>query len=440
MSTSVLLIEILLTPFIVTVYQTHNIQSADELREITAAGRELQVTASDPDLFYRTESADAFTFNDGALWGFHSASIFSSTANKNTNNFLISLGADGRDMNNRSAFGNGSAVSRLFLGIKYMTGNNTAINTPLYELVATGERNISLYRNIAYLPLGFLVEESMLDLTFTLENRDSFAFQNQLFSAATGIEDEVYTPIDPTDWQFATPKNTTATPKEPGQIIVNHTDSYDSFTVSATCQAPADGVLTLYLATWYPNTPYTVYRNGTQLYTGKIIDTQQMFTCGTVAAGDELRVEVTHPDQTWDQLPMTLQLDGAVLNEELFLQGFDKLNQHTLELTEFSNTRVAGTIHCKTDGLLYTSIPQNSNWTAYIDGKKANIALLEEAMICLELPEGTHTVQFRYRNNAFLIGCTISACSAAGLLICLYRKKSKSSHRKQSVEERSDAL
>ena len=63
---------------------------------------------------------------------------------------------------------------------------------------------------------------------------------------------------------------------------------------------------------------------------------------------------------------------------------------------------------CNRDGLLYSSIPQNGNWSVSVDGKEANIVLIGDCMIGVPLAEGDHTVTFIYRNTAFSIGWKIS--------------------------------
>jgi uncharacterized membrane protein YfhO len=77
-------------------------------------------------------------------------------------------------------------------------------------------------------------------------------------------------------------------------------------------------------------------------------------------------------------------------------------------LEAFSNTCIRGTIDCNRDGLMYTSIPQDGNWVAYVDGEKAEIVLVGEAMVALDLTEGSHDVEFRYENKAFNLGWKIS--------------------------------
>jgi uncharacterized membrane protein YfhO len=69
---------------------------------------------------------------------------------------------------------------------------------------------------------------------------------------------------------------------------------------------------------------------------------------------------------------------------------------------------VEGTIDCDRDGLLYTSIPQDGNWRAQVDGKDAEVLLVGDAMVAVALTQGQHTVSFTYHNAAFSLGWKIS--------------------------------
>ena len=134
-----------------------------------------------------------------------------------------------------------------------------------------------------------------------------------------------------------------------------------------------------------------------------------MLAVGDVQPGDTVQIRIT----CTANLPSTsVTVKASMLQDEVFWAGYEVLNASTLTLTEFSTTRISGRITCDRDGLLYTSIPQNGNWVAYVDGNKAEISLVGDCMVGLMLSEGTHTVQFRYENQAFRIGAWITAGSA----------------------------
>ena len=165
---------------------------------------------------------------------------------------------------------------------------------------------------------------------------------------------------------------------------------------------------------------FSVWLNGEELYSETYSIPQMLSVC-QVQVGDVVDVVMACDSQDSG----TISVSAALMEENAFWAGYEKLSASTLELTDFSTTKLRGTINCDRDGLLYTSIPQNGNWHAYVDGQEAETVLVGEAMLAIHLTEGEHDISFRYRNKAFTYGCMISlACSAVlvGLWVWYYPK------------------
>ena len=138
-----------------------------------------------------------------------------------------------------------------------------------------------------------------------------------------------------------------------------------------------------------------------------------------VVPGDIVEVKFKVPEKETG----SMRVYAGVLDEQIFRSAYDVLAASTLELTEFSSTYVEGTIHCNRNGVLYTSIPQNGNWVATVDGNPAQTILIGDAMVGLILPEGDHTVAFSYENADFSLGWKISlGCLLifSGLIVSFY--------------------
>lgn len=430
----VLVLEAFLAPVFAAKYQEPNAVDMTSMTQAQANLASMQAAIKDQELFYRTELTQVWSCNDGAYFNYNSPSAFSSSINDKTTNFLIALGADCSVRNNRAYLGNGSPVANLFVALKYLaSNNNAAANNPLFELAAS-DGDMTLYRNKAYLPLCFMAGKEILALTFEETTKNSFQFQNQLFSAATGIQAPVYEEIPAGDWQIPTQQGVTVTPEEvPGRYTIQGNGTGDPGTVAFIQKTNKAGSLTLCIGISGGSKEYTVSRNGEIILIDQILDEEMMVSVGTVAEGDEIRVEFICPKA--DKMA-TVSLSGAVLDLDLFMQGYDRLSSNPLILTEFTNTRVAGTIYCQEAGLLYTSIPQDGNWTAYIDGCEAEAHLLGNAMICLELEEGTHTVEFRYSNRSFQVGLWVSASAVAALIVIALARKLRKMQEASPATER----
>ena len=176
--------------------------------------------------------------------------------------------------------------------------------------------------------------------------------------------------------------------------------------------ADRDGFMCIHLNLPKRN-DYHVIVNGQERYK-ESISLPQMIAVGDVDAGDLIEIKINC--EAGESSTMTVS--AAILEDELFWEGYDILSASLLELTSFETTRVEGTILCDRDGLLYASIPQNGNWSVTVDGAPAEIKLVGECMIGVELAEGEHNIVYTYENRAFDIGWKVTlACVAIFLVL-----------------------
>ncbi len=350
-------------------------------------------------LFYRTEVTHSQTLNDGALNGYNGISTFTSSANVNVTKFMKALGYGAKDTYNRYCFEESSPVANLFLNLKYMIERQGQVEeNPYFDEVHHYE-NVYLLENNAYLPLGFLAENDLSQVDFSASG-SPFSFQNTLFSAATGIQEDVWYTV-PGNWLSIEASNVSITSRgtnagycayaasSKGEIIYRYTVEDSGFMcVDLTMGA---------------RNSFSVYRNDEYLYS-ESLSLPQTLSVSQVEPGDVIEIRITCKANETN----SITIKAALVNDDVFRAGYDILAASTLDLTEFSTTHVAGTITCDRDGLLYTSIPYDGNWTATVDGKSADIVLVGDAMVALELTEGDHEITFTYRNSAFSMGWKIS--------------------------------
>ena len=365
-------------------------------------------------LFYRAETAHSQTLNDGALNGYNGVSAFTSSANVKTTLFMQALGYGAKNTYNRYLFEESSPVANLFLNLKYMIERDGKDRESTYFTEINRFGNTALLENTAYLPLGFLTESALGELAFTTSG-NAFSFQNDLFSAATGVDGDVWHKLEgeslsilPGDVQISEENDT-------GYCRYETTDKSEviySFT------ADREGFACIHLDLPKRNDFY-VSVNGLELYKEKI-SLPQMLAVSDVQAGDVIDVRIICPAGESG----TMTVGAAILNPERFREGYEVLDASTLELTKFKSTRVEGTIECDRDGLLYTSIPQNGNWQATVDGHPVETAVVGDCMLALPLSAGSHSIRLTYHNAAFSLGWKLSlACAAifAVLIMTCYR-------------------
>lgn len=390
-----------------------------------------KLESMDDALFYRTEVTHSQTLNDGALNGYNGISTFSSSANVKMTEFMQCLGAGARGSYNRYCYEESSPVSNLFLNLKYLVERNGEVDGNAYFDVLFAENGMTVLQNNAYLPLGFLAESELADLEFSTDNR-SFAFQNQLFRAATGLSGSVWTSVRHADFSYAATGDVEISKTNGCYVKFSTGSEGGQLTITYTIDQAGFLCLDLNL---YKQKNFVVYRNDEKLYSDTY-SLPQMLAVGDVAPGDSVKLVITcKPNFS----STSLTADAYILNEELYRQGYDILSRSTLELTEFDTTYLRGNISCDRAGLLYTSIPQNGNvvtavdeqgekystvtgqgnWKVYVDGQEAEITLVGDCMIGVYLTEGDHVVEFRYENGALKSGAKITLLCAGvfGLIV-----------------------
>ena len=321
------------------------------------------------------------------------------------------LGYGAKNTYNRYCFEEATPVSNLFLDLKYMIERDGAVEECQYFDVVSASGNVYLLRNNAYLPLGFLTEVQLANVDFS-GSGSTFSFQNKLLRAASGIRGDILITHGRDTLEISS--DDVNIRSKNGNGYCTYETSESSGTVVYTFTPDREGFMCLELNLPKKNS-YSVYLNGEKLYS-ETYSLPQCIAVSDVNVGDVVEVKFTCKANESSNMTVT----AAYVNEERFRNAYNILAASTLELSSFSNTNLEGTIHCNRDGLLYTSIPQNGNWSAKIDGKDADIILIGDCMIALPITQGEHTITFSYRNAAFSLGWKITlVCVLVFLTLCI---------------------
>ncbi|WP_317411134.1 YfhO family protein, partial [Clostridium baratii] len=115
------------------------------------------------------------------------------------------------------------------------------------------------------------------------------------------------------------------------------------------------------------------------------------------------------------------------LNLRQFNNLYNNLSENEYEISKYNDTNIIGDVTSTEDkSMLYTSIPYDDGWSVTIDGKKADKVELLNAFIGVEIPKGTHKVEFKYMPQGLKIGAIISGASLVLLiLVCIVNRKKR---------------
>lgn len=338
--------------------------------------------SKDENDFFRIEKLTRKTKNDAAWSNYKGVSIFSSMTNGSFTNYLGALGFE-KSTNAYSYYGNTPFTSAL-LSVKYVFSNSYMENNDYYTLVDFNESERRYLYELNYcLPLGFIVPEDF-DTLLELNGNNPFVLQNSFAELTTGYKD-MFSYIS----AESNGPTTSFTLEEDSDVYVYATTYVDQISYTAT---NADGV--------------TVSSDS---FSG--LKHRQICHFGEYPSGTKIEVTTSDNDAS------SLQLYAYNFNKDVFDIVYNELNSQVLDITEYSDTFIKGTVNAEESGELYLSIVYDKGWSAYVDGEKVKVSSLKGALMTIPVPAGTHEIELEYNAQGLGFGSFLTIFS---LLIFIF--------------------
>jgi uncharacterized membrane protein YfhO len=385
--------------------------------------------------FYRTDANWRISWNDTSLYGYNGISVWNTLINVDASNYIEGLGLPGLGVGDVYYYARTSPLTDAFLNIRYLIDYDTKPSDDciFWHRVGRAGRMV-LLENKRYLPLGFMVKEETAaykgfggapyrpvddeveqfeQFEWLADKKTAgftpFSAQNDLFCRATGLEGDLFLTVDASNVESDNYKILT---KKPGEFTFKSTGKSAEGPLFFDYIMPTNGYL--YAYAWVEGASQAKTFLYDPLLHDFDIEKPYIYRVGSFKQGDLVSLAAlpkVESGEAW--------VYAAVLDQALFDQGFALLADETLELTEFTDTKITGCITVKEDGLLYTSIPHAGLWRAFVDGSQAEIITIDGAMAALWLDAGDYTVEFRYHNSALMAGVIISIIAAVLMFLAV---------------------
>ena len=361
-----------------TTSRTAYVKSMDDYHAVLA---EAENQAQDKGiLFYRTEELERKTKNDAALYGYRSATQFSSLMNLDVSHFYQAVGMEGGK--NFYCVNGATPLLSAMLSLRYVIADNAMEANPIRTLVAESG-NTYLYENKYVLPLGFMMDEDVID-AWDYSDLDEIEAQNRL-AELLGADEPMLTEI-PSESVVG---ESTIDVQENAYIFA----TYESTTVDSMTEEISDGRT----------------KSFTKVSHGYTLD------LGYCTAGTQVKIKNSNEER--------VNITAYALNLDAADTAYQTLNEQTMEMTSFSDTKITGTIDVKKEGRLIFAVADDAGWKLYVDGEQTDPEVFGEAFISTYLTEGTHTVELRYQTPGFMVGAGFSlACILIVILIAWIKR------------------
>ena len=400
----------------------------DTMRPITETIHEYD------DGFYRMETTYFRKTNDSFALRMKGLSCSTSTLNRDTIDFLRSMGYASRS--HWSRYLGGTPVNDALLGIKYLITDKDStdyygapILTPEdygYDEDFSPNGQYNVYFNEFALSFAYGVADGWL--AFDYEDYDNpYDRLNAMITVMLG-EDETVEVFKPAV-QNGDP--------DLENITTGTADGHNSYKVDDKTQpsrlfyhytVPADTELYFF----YPNNYLREValsvsdssRNGS--YTSKGTfgggETNRIVSLGESKTGElYLRVEIKNSSNNLYVLPK----DSYVyyIDMEVYQDAFTRLGQTQFMIdSESTDSHLTGTVTTEADRqLMFTSIPYDKGWNIYVDGDKVETYEANNALVAFYVEgSGEHTIEMKYMPAQIALGMGISiACLIIYILILI---------------------
>lgn len=384
----------------------------------------------DEEPFYRMEATFHRTVNDAMGTGYYSLSHSSSTMNAPA---LVTLHQLGYAYGGHYTKYDGTTfMTDALFDVKYLMdkeGNTSYVGSRIkvpeeYSLTTeytVGDSTFKFYNNPNALGLGVVSGGDIQSVQ--LSETNPFENQNMIFNALAGNDTKYFTQLEVINSDMEN-VNTS-------QLTDGHTRFYPADSTVAECHVDyvvkmdKDSYLYMYLPTKYERScniwiqDEDEYVDGANAmdYAGQFFvgDNYSILNLGKYQEGQELRIRITiandENEAFWsDKLFYTF--DYAA-----FAETCTALQQRSFEVTEFSDTKLTGTVTADNDGdMLFTTVPYEEGWYVSVNGKSVTPEKSLNSLITIPLEAGKNEITMKFSPNYWRFSLVITVF---GLLVLI---------------------
>jgi uncharacterized membrane protein YfhO len=335
---------------------------------------------------YRTELMATKIVDEPTYYNLRSVSLFGSTVSADLVDAMHDLGF--YTGANEFLFDGGNQVSNAILGIKYLIQRDGEYNSFDVNYIGTVD-GINLYENPYALNLGFMVNEDLLLWDGTEGNM--FDTLNGFVNKATGVAG-VFSQIYPEYTTYSDNCTVTYDGDVSEYFSYTRNDGADKcdFQISFKVTDETNDIYIMANSTGLNKV--RIYVDGEEQNYARLQN--QSYHVGHLVMGQEVTVEYCFNDSQSNS--GSARLIVANLNWDAYLQAYDIMAANQMQIGDMEDGYVKGYITLDSPGLMFTSIPYDAGWTAYVDGEKTDIETISGAFIALNLSEGEHVIEMKY--------------------------------------------
>lgn len=435
--------------------RTSYVEYFDRWRPITNAVQDSDIS------LYRMEKTSHRKVNDNMTLRIRGISGSTSTLNASVIELLNKMGYASKS--HWSKYVGTNPVGDSLLGMKYILTDKPENMPPEYAQYLVQNDTTSdkaqpdklyAYSNDYALPMVYGVSNRILSYDYMAKGEDGKVLEysapdilDSIVSSMLGRESDIFIPVKIDEKKTDGVREAFAGGYTHHKYALNNSEKgYVEYTFTA----ERDGSVYIHFPSQYPrNTTLRVrdlapgQETGAYISKGSYLtnDTHSILYLGEFEKGHKITVQLNLKE---DDLYFYCNHDYIFyFDENAFKSAFKELGESRMTVTEFSDSKIKGTINIKNgDNTVFTSIPYDEGWTVKVDGKKVELRKSLNSLLCFSATDGEHTIEMTYIPQGFLVGAVACAGGIFALVVFAVKdgkvRKKRKEHLLSVVRENID--
>lgn len=374
--------------------------------------------------FGRTEMNDNYILNCPAMYHYKGISQFSSSLNANATALMEHIGVEGAPDKNRFNYNQTDPVTNAMLNIRYLIGKNLPIDDSDFKQIAKSG-NSRLYESIYPLSIGYMTADTIR--TWNYEQENPFMVLDDYVRAVTQNKyTSVFTEIEPVDVSAANIELSSTGDGMWDSTLKNETKKSKTI---LTYQAQQTGKQYLFIEADDADA-ITVSQENKDDKIEIRNDCGSIVNLGEMDSGTEFTVTIEYKEGKGGSVVSHV----CTMDEAVWQDAYKMLSASMLDVTDYGDSCLKGTIDVQENGVFVTSVPYEAGWKLKIDGHTREInELIGGAWISTSLSAGEHQIELSFRPPGLIAGLLITLASIGLLIAAEWWRRRRMLRKLQSV-------
>ncbi|MHC5226682.1 YfhO family protein [Enterococcus sp. LJL99] len=364
-------------------------------------------TKMDNSTLYRMANLDSVSRNESFVHGYSGVTMFSSIRNRHSSAYLNNLGFRSKQTNLTIQYENNTLLMDALLGIKYNLSKSDVNKYGYVKKETIGDYN--LYENQFALPLGVTTDKGIYKEGAVLNQTELLHYLSETTTPFFYFS-EVET-IKTKDVEVA---------EKEQQVFYSPASPNKLAKVTYAIKVPARSQAYLSLYSEGLGTDITFKVNGIE-HTTNLNSTGQYYDLGYYEEATTVEAEIS---MGGNRVVTMTKPNAMFLAIDHFEEAVHELQKKAIEFETTGRTAEAQ-VKLAEDQVIWTTIPYDKGWSAYIDGKKVEIPTFKDAFLTLSVPKGDHTIRFVFLPQGFKLGAGLFVSCITVHIVYYWQERKK---------------